>query len=139
MDSSGFLARALPGADVEEEPDQEREPDRQEHDQQRGVGVGLQDPEAPRRTCRPPTATAPTTSKRRVGSGGSGSTTPAAEQDDRHDDQGLEDERGAPADAGRDHAADQRSGRGADAAQPADHPERPARDSSDVNAIVVRM
>ena len=38
---------------------------------------------------------------------------------------GLEDERGPPADSSGDHAPDQRSGRRADAAQPADHAEGP--------------
>ena len=40
-----LLARSLPSADVEEEAGQERDSDRQEQDQQRGVGVGLKDPE----------------------------------------------------------------------------------------------
>ena len=81
----------------------------------------------PKTTKNMPTAdrTAPNASKGRVGSAGSGSLDPAAEQDDQRDDQRLEDERGAPADRGRDQTADQRPGRGADAAQPADDAERP--------------
>ena len=74
-----------------------------------------------------PTAdrTAPNASNGRVGSGGERVDDPAAEQDDQRDDRGLEDERGPPADRGGDEAADQRSGGGADAAQPADDAERP--------------
>ena len=40
-----FLARSLASADVEEEPDQEGGSGRQQHRHQRGVVVGLQDPE----------------------------------------------------------------------------------------------
>ena len=49
----------------------------------------------------------------------------AAQQDDHRDDHGLEDEGRPPADRGGDETADQRSGGGADAAHPGDHPEGP--------------
>ena len=49
----------------------------------------------------------------------------AAEHDDRRDHQGLEDERGSPADPRGDQAADQRSGRGTEPCHPADHTETP--------------
>ena len=81
----------------------------------------------PMTTRTRPTAdrTAPTVSKGRVGSAGSGSSMPAAQQDDHRDDQGLEDEGRPPADRRGDEAADQRPGRGADAAHRADRAERP--------------
>ena len=74
-----------------------------------------------------PTAdrTAPPVSNGRVGSAGSGSSTCGLSTDDHHDDQGLEDEGRPPADRRGDQAADQRAGRGADAAHRADHAERP--------------
>ena len=53
--------------------------------------------------------TAPTVSKGRVGSAGTGSTIWRLEEDDDRDDQGLEHERGPPADRGGDEAADQRA------------------------------
>ena len=64
-----------------------------------------------------PTAdrTAPTVSNGRVESGATRIDDPPAEQDDRPDDQGLEHERGPPADARGDQAADQRAGGRADA------------------------
>ena len=40
-----LLARSLAGADVEEEPEQERGAEREEDDQQRVVVAGLQDPD----------------------------------------------------------------------------------------------
>ena len=120
-----FLACSLASAGVEEERDQEGGSGRQQHDHQRGVAVGLENPEhdeehADRRQDR---------SERvegtgRVGREGVGD--PAAEQDDQRDDRGLEDERGPPADRGGDETADQRSGGGAEASQPADDAERPS-------------
>ena len=92
-----LLARPLAGADVEEEPDQEERADDEEDHEQRVVGPGLEDPEheaehADPGEDRPDRVEGP----RRVGR--QRIDDPAAQQDDRRDDQGLEDERGAPAD-----------------------------------------
>ena len=119
-----LLARSLAGADVEEEPGQEREPEHEEHREERVVGAGLQDPEddaehADRREDRSDGVEG----SRRVRRERIDEAT--AQQDDRRDDRGLEDERGPPADSRRDQAADQRPGRGADPAEPADRAERP--------------
>ena len=119
-----FLARSLASAGVEEEPDQEGGSGGQQHCHQREVAVGLEDPEhdeehADRRQDRSERVErAGRVGRERVGD-------PAAQQDDQRDDRRLEDERGAPADRGGDETADQRSGRGADASQPADDAERP--------------
>ena len=48
----------------------------------------------------------------------------SAEEEDDHDDGDLKEERDSPADRRRDDAADERTGRGADAAHPADDAER---------------
>jgi len=58
----------------------------------------------------------------------------SAEQQDDHDDEGLEQECGTPADGGGDQAADERTGRCAQAAESADDPERP-RARSDVRQV----
>ena len=68
------------------------------------------------RTSPTADSTAPPVSNGRVGSAGSGIVDPTAQQDDHDDDQRLEHEGGPPADRGGDQAADQRPGRGADAA-----------------------
>ena len=125
VESSGSFPARSRRADVEEE----REPGTRRR--ARGtttksdvVGAGLQDPEhdeehADRREDRSDRVEG----TRRVG--GQRIDEATAQQDDRRDDQGLEDERGPPADSRGDHAADQRPGRGADAAEPADHAEGP--------------
>ena len=120
----GFLAGSLASARVEKEPDEKRGSGRQQRRHQREVAVGLQNPEhdeehADRRQDRSePVERTGRVGRERVGD-------PAAEQDDQRDDRGLEDERGAPVNCGGDETADQRSGRGAEAAQPADDAERP--------------
>ena len=119
-----LLPRSLPSADVEVEPDQERDSEHEEHGEERVVGPGLEDPEdheehADRREDRPDRVEG----SRRVGRERIDETT--AEQDDRRDDRGLEDERRPPADPRRDHTSDQRPCRGADTPQPADRAEGP--------------
>ena len=120
-----FLACPLASAGVEEEPDQERGSGRQQHRHQQRVAVGLEDPEHDEEHAdRRQDGSEPIEGTGRVGREGVGD--PAAEQDDQRDDRGLEDERGPPADRGGDETADQRSGRGAEASQPADDAERPS-------------
>ena len=63
----------------------------------------------------------------------------AAQHDDQCDHQGLEDEGGPPADPRGDQPADQRTGRGADPAQPDDDPNARAREDMSVKRSVVRM
>ena len=126
VDSSGSLPGPLLGADVEEEPRQERAaPAASRTAISQTLLSACEDARSRRRTGRRPTG--PRRRCRRGGSGraAAGSTSSAAEQEDHHDDQGLEHEGRPPTDRRGDETADQRSGRGADAAHPADHAERP--------------
>ena len=106
VESSGSF-RPLLCADVEEEADQERDSEHKQGGEEHVVGASLQDPEdqeehADRRQDRPDGIER----SRRVGR--KRIVEAPAEQDDRRDDQGLEDERRSPADSGRDQTSDQR-------------------------------
>ena len=118
-----FLARSLATADVEEEPEQERDSGGHQRCHEQPVAVGLEDPEheeehADRRQERAERIER----TRRVR--WDRIRDPAAEQHDQRDHEGLKDECGPPTDRGRDQPADQWSCGGADAAHPADDPER---------------
>ena len=119
-----LLSGPLAGADEEEERQHEGRSDHQEDRHQGVVGAGLKDPDddaehADRRQDRPDRV-------ERTGRVGLERIfEAAAQQDDHRDDDGLEDERGAPADRRGDQASDQRPCRCADAAEPADHAEGP--------------
>ena len=81
-----LLSRSLPRANVEEEPDQERNSEHEEHGQEHVVGPRLEDPEhheehADRREDRPDSVEG----SRRIGRERIDETT--AEKDDRHNDQ----------------------------------------------------
>ena len=133
-----FLSSALPGTDVKEEAGQERDPDCQGDDQQRVVVAGLQDPEQDEEHADRGEDRAERI-KRALRIRRHRIDDPTGEDDDRADDYGLEDERGLPTDALGDRTSDQRSRRRADAPIPLMTPKAFARDSGEVNAIVVRM
>ena len=120
----GLLVSALATADVHEEagehdgPDEEqrrhhgevvvrRQDTRDDEDQSDGRQHGAHGVERARRI------------------GGDGIDDGPAQPHDHCDDDGLEDERGPPADRRRDEATDQWTGSGADPAHPGDHAERP--------------
>ena len=119
-----LLPRPLPGADEEEERQQEERADHEEDRQQAVVAAGLKDPEhdaehaGPREDRADGVEWAGRVGRERI-------LEAAAQQDDRPDDDGLEDEGGAPADARGDHASDQGPSGCADPSEPADHTEGP--------------
>ena len=124
VDSRTSLPARCAPADPDEEPGQDDRPDHHQDRHQREVAVGRHDPahedhEARRGQDRYHDV------ERAVRVRGQRVDQAAGEQHDERDDDGLEDERGPPADSRGDRPADQRPGGCADSAHAADHPEGP--------------
>src|SRR6185437_5101348 len=120
----GLLTGPLAAADPDEEPGQDQRSHHEQDGHQDQVLVGGQDP--PNQDHQAYGGQHRPDGVERTGRvGGHRVNEAAAEQHDDHDDEGLEDEGGPPADGRGDQAADQRPGGGADAAHAADQPERP--------------